>query len=140
MGVGRTGGWATLHIVPITICCHRVLRGGTRVLVLQCLLICWGSMTIPQSKHSPDPGSAVLGVIGYGQDNDRMVSLPWVACHALMSALYCCLPLLDVGHCGIAIAHSIIDSLVKGGRFGSQLPCPRSGALYGWCWLGRLSW
>ena len=98
------------------------------------------SLTIPQLKHSPDPGSAVLGVIGYGQDNDRMVSLPWVVCHALMSALYCCLPLLDVGHCGIAITCSIIDSLVKGGCFGSQLSCPRPGALYSWCWLGRLSW
>ena len=55
-----------------------------------------------------------------------------------MSILYYCLPLLDVGCCGIAVTCSSISSFVRGGHFGGQFPA--LGALYGWCWIGGLNW
>ena len=66
MGVGWIWGWGwvILRNIPIIIYHHLVSRGGRWLLILQFLLMCWGSVTLPQSKHSPDPGGAVPGVIG----------------------------------------------------------------------------
>lgn len=88
-------------------------------------------MTVSQSKHLLNPGSAMPGVIEYGQDNDGVASLSCVVYHASISILYCYLPLLDIGYCRIIITCSMIDSLIKGGHFGtSHPPWPRSRALY----------
>ena len=55
-----------------------------------------------------------------------------------MSILYYCLPLLDVGCCGIAVTCSSISSFVRGGHLSGQFPALE--VLHGWCWVGGLNW
>ena len=71
-------------------------------------------MTILHSKHLPESGSAVCSIIGYGWNRDGVASVPWVAWHASISILCCCLPLLNAGCCGIAVTCSSISSFVRG--------------------------
>ena len=63
-GIGWIWGCTVRQSIPATVCRHLASSGGTQFFDSQFPLVWWGSVIIPHSKHSPNPGSAVPGVIG----------------------------------------------------------------------------